>query len=191
MIERRRYMGLTALPYDYEVEYLESSGTQYIDTGILPQEYTPNIEISYRKLTNSLFTPYAAANSWAWQIESISDNSSRLYWMGDNSVKYTELKTNSDYIMTLYNNTITIVENGVQVASTSAQRRTCSHSICFFGQLHPGKARIYYLKVLNGNQPVFDAIPVRVGTIGYMYDKVSGQLFGNAGTGAFILGPDK
>jgi hypothetical protein len=37
---------------------------------------------------------------------------------------------------------------------------------------------------------VFDAIPVRVGNVGYMYDKISGQLFGNAGTGDFILGND-
>ena len=26
---------------------------------------------------------------------------------------------------------------------------------------------------------------------GAMYDKVSGQLFGNSGTGAFVIGPDK
>lgn len=38
---------------------------------------------------------------------------------------------------------------------------------------------------------VRDFIPVRIGTTGYMYDKVSGKLFGNAGTGSFILGPDK
>jgi hypothetical protein len=38
---------------------------------------------------------------------------------------------------------------------------------------------------------VRDFIPVRVGTTGYMYDKVSGQLFGNSGTGEFILGADK
>jgi hypothetical protein len=35
-----------------------------------------------------------------------------------------------------------------------------------------------------------DIIPVRVGNVGYMYDNVSGQLFGNAGTGNFILGND-
>jgi hypothetical protein len=35
-----------------------------------------------------------------------------------------------------------------------------------------------------------DFIPVRKGTTGYMYDKVSGQLFGNSGSGNFILGPD-
>ena len=35
-----------------------------------------------------------------------------------------------------------------------------------------------------------DYIPVRVGQVGYMYDRVSRRLFGNAGTGAFVLGPD-
>ena len=35
-----------------------------------------------------------------------------------------------------------------------------------------------------------DIIPVRIGNVGYMYDRVSGQLFGNAGTGSFVLGPD-
>ena len=33
-------------------------------------------------------------------------------------------------------------------------------------------------------------IPVRCGTTGYMYDSVSGTLFGNAGTGDFIVGTD-
>jgi len=35
-----------------------------------------------------------------------------------------------------------------------------------------------------------DLIPVRVGQVGYMYDKISNKLFGNSGTGSFILGPD-
>jgi hypothetical protein len=37
---------------------------------------------------------------------------------------------------------------------------------------------------------VLDLIPVRKGNVGYMYDRVSGQLFGNQGTGEFVLGPD-
>jgi len=38
---------------------------------------------------------------------------------------------------------------------------------------------------------VVDFIPVRKEGVGYMYDKVSRQLFGNSGTGNFILGNDK
>lgn len=36
-----------------------------------------------------------------------------------------------------------------------------------------------------------DLIPVRKDGLGYMYDSVSGQLFRNQGTGAFLYGPDK
>ena len=32
--------------------------------------------------------------------------------------------------------------------------------------------------------------PVRRGNVGYMYDRVSGKLFGNRGPGSFVLGPD-
>lgn len=45
-------------------------------------------------------------------------------------------------------------------------------------------------KIEKGGLVVRDYIPVRVGTVGYMYDRVSGRLFGNAGTGDFVLGPD-
>ena len=39
--------------------------------------------------------------------------------------------------------------------------------------------------------PEVDLIPVRVGQTGYMYDRISGSFYGNAGTGSFTLGPDK
>ena len=51
--------------------------------------------------------------------------------------------------------------------------------------------RIYSAKISQGSNITMDLIPVRIGQIGYMYDKVSGQLFGNDGTGSFTLGPDK
>lgn len=51
--------------------------------------------------------------------------------------------------------------------------------------------RLYYLQISENGTFVRDLIPVRVGTVGYMYDRVSGQLFGNSGTGNFILGNDK
>ena len=40
------------------------------------------------------------------------------------------------------------------------------------------------------NTLVLDFIPVRKNGVGYMYDSISGELFGNAGTGDFILGND-
>jgi hypothetical protein len=50
--------------------------------------------------------------------------------------------------------------------------------------------RIYGCKITEGSEVVADFIPVRKGTVGYLYDRVSGKLFGNDGTGDFVLGPD-
>ena len=46
-------------------------------------------------------------------------------------------------------------------------------------------------EVIRDGEKVADIIAVRKDGVGYMYDRVSGQLFGNSGTGAFIVGPDK
>ena len=40
------------------------------------------------------------------------------------------------------------------------------------------------------NIVVRNFVPVRVENVGYMYDTVSRRLFGNIGTGNFILGSD-
>ena len=53
-----------------------------------------------------------------------------------------------------------------------------------------GSMRIYYCNITVGDV-VHEFIPVRVGSVGYMYDKQTKQLFGNLGTGSFTLGPDK
>lgn len=54
-----------------------------------------------------------------------------------------------------------------------------------------GFLRVSYLLIESADSVVLDAIPVRKGQVGLMYDRVSGELFGNsAGTGAFVIGPD-
>ena len=55
---------------------------------------------------------------------------------------------------------------------------------------HKCSLKMYMSSIVLNDVCVRNFIPVRVGNVGYMYDKVSGQLFGNSGTGNFILGPD-
>lgn len=50
--------------------------------------------------------------------------------------------------------------------------------------------RIYSAYVKQDGVLVRDFVPVRVDNVGYMYDKVSGQLFGNVGGSDFIIGND-
>ena len=44
---------------------------------------------------------------------------------------------------------------------------------------------------LSDGTTTLDLIPVRKDGVGYMYDKISGKLFGKEETGNFIIGPDK
>ena len=50
--------------------------------------------------------------------------------------------------------------------------------------------RFYSCTITQGNEVVMDLIPVRKSSIGYMYDRISGELLGNNGTGSFALGPN-
>lgn len=52
------------------------------------------------------------------------------------------------------------------------------------------RVRLYHVELLRNGVKLRDFLPVRVGEVGYMYDQVSGELFGNAGGGSYILGPD-
>ena len=192
------------LPYDAEVEYLESSGTEYIDTGVNATE-TLNYDIECQFLVNaaqymgairsasggyyhrnnfgiyngfSIFYGYSSPTYWTPQsydnafhrYRQVIDQSSVTTYF-DNTAYYSF--TRQTYNLNL--NFWIFRRN----ANTSANRQFC-------------KCRIKSVKLSDDNGVVLaDMIPVRVGSVGYMYDRVSGQLFGNDGTGDFIVGPDK
>ena len=50
--------------------------------------------------------------------------------------------------------------------------------------------RFYACQIWDGQTLVRDFVPCRIGTTGYLYDRVSQTLFSNIGTGDFVLGPD-
>ena len=51
--------------------------------------------------------------------------------------------------------------------------------------------RLYSLQWKRSGDLLFDLVPVRDNGVGYLYDKVSGELFGNDGSGSFTYGNDK
>ena len=50
--------------------------------------------------------------------------------------------------------------------------------------------KLRYFKIWSGSTLVRDYIPVRVGQVGYLYDKVNKTLYGNVGSGSFTYGND-
>jgi hypothetical protein len=50
--------------------------------------------------------------------------------------------------------------------------------------------KVYAFTVLKEGVKLLNFIPVVVDGVGYMYDTVSKKLFGNVGTGNFVIGPE-
>ena len=193
------------LPYDSEIEYLKSSGTQYIDTGItISNNFKSELKGQYLQNNNNYRPLLGAYDSNGTKYGNVFSLQS-----GASGKLYVQIGGGASYILssasTLSMHTfITTLKNGVltfSVDGTSEQKSFSgnypSFSLVLFGQNRGTaiygdvNAKIYYCKIWNGDELVFDAIPVRVGQVGYMYDKVSGQLFGNSGSGTFTLGNDK
>ena len=189
-------------PYDAEVEYLESTGIQYIDTGIIPtSEYKYEVTVSKTADNTAEVVPLGSWNAWqnAMFGSDIKNSTVGIYILWGGGSHQTNIITN-DWI-TLYGerglSKATLISTGEVLASKNfAGNFTCNQSAYLFalnqnGSIkYKGSCKISRAKIWNGDTLVRNFIPVRVGQIGYMYDKVSGKLFGNKGTGNFILGQD-
>lgn len=185
------------LPYDAEIEYLESSGKQWIDTGLV---FKSNLHILFSVIYNNYGSNLLEAwgcNSNDYEVLWGLSGSSRFYFGGGYSDYHEPIQGteyNMDYDFTVGNMVAKV--NGEVVRSTQGTQPNRSLKICIFAlddkstQILPYKAKHKAFKIYDDNILVRDFVPVRVGQVGYMYDKVSGQLFGNNGTGNFTLGND-
>ena len=202
MINRRRvYGGSKNLPYDAEIEYLESSGTQWIDTNCpisLNTVIKSIVYVTKNSRDNTFFSTYVTKGDGTTALcVRLQGYKGNIYCnlfgstsgLGSQQGKHF-IEMGSTYVK--FDN----MQIGISPTITSI---LSSFTTTLFVILKPNgevvnyavNQRIYSFQQYDGSQLQIDLIPVRIGTTGYLYDKVSGQLFGNAGTGEFILGPDK
>lgn len=203
LLFRRQMMGRsstppTPVPYDAMVAYLEASGTQWIDTQFVPS-VGDSIELEVYPISLSI-------NPNAQTFVSAGDGTNiiNIRWIrSNNALSFTFFSSQTMGGLSFNGNMwhkIEVDANGVLLIDGS-QAATMSpigldgtnkvlrlflkadNTFPLYGRIRTFK--LWSLGVLH-----FDLIPVRIGQVGYMYDRVSGQLFGNAGTGDFILGPD-
>lgn len=176
------------LPYDAEVEYLESTGTQKIDTGLtfnLPCVF----DFSYYGLPS---TYYIFGYNIPWEI--IIRVYVTWYFLERFNGWTFPRGQLADVRGVLTSSGGTLELNGSVVATTSRTPNAGAQMLLFALPTSTGTdyctMRLYRFAASSGEKSV-DLIPVRKDGVGYMYDRVSGALFGNDGTGDFVIGPDK
>lgn len=191
----------TNLPYDAEIEYLESTGTQWINTNVFANLNTI-VELEGAMTTvfnDNVFIGGDEGGSTlnSFVIESYKhlgfllclDGRAPCFVSRFSDTNYHHIKACKNYLI-IDDSQFSTYEQGVPQSFTSKQPLYMfgwnrSGSVGFYG-----KVRISYLKIFSDTTLIRDYIPVRKDGVGYMYDKVSGQLFGNVGTGDFVLGND-
>lgn len=172
-----------SLPSGYKrLEYIESSGTQYIDTGLVINKTDSYEYILDALLTNDL---YGGANGYLQFKSSLS---------GGKRVTIRVSYDGSTHVTTVY-------VDGV-VFSTTDWTSSYSGENVKIGILRMGNAgnawyasdpqigKVYSCKIKKNESLVRDFTPCQTssGEVG-LWDDVNAKFYGNAGTGSFIAGP--
>ena len=186
-----------AVAYDAQVEYLRSSGSQWIDTAIILQE-NDSVEIEAMFLNKSGDNFMMGANGLSgeggvWIL--VYGNKTHYVRFGSTSSvsQYGDASGNMGVWRTYTIRKGSFYVDGVIKLDPSYVSMP-TRSLGIFGRNSStpsgGVCEIRTAKITSDNTLVLNLIPVRCGTTGYMYDRVSGTLFGNDGTGDFIVGAD-
>lgn len=184
------------LPFDSAVAYLESTGTQWIDTGV---NATSELGYSVTCSRTSSSTQRCGAIQLTGTIVrhhfSFPESSSALTVCGygtDTSLQYGTLD-NKTHVLEFSSNIFCL--DGTQRKVFNQTTFDLQMPFLLFARksdqgITPALIRIYEANITVNGLLVRNFQPVRIGTTGYMYDKVSKQLFGNKGTGNFLYGKD-
>lgn len=184
------------------IEYLESTGTQYINTGVKADQYSFKLNIQFMNHTSSgekdVWGNINSSQGDKYGFVSGVSGQNFFQWGGSNWSK-TGATANQWHVVTYEypdaNNRNMIADGTSYTVAISNNNIILSNSnIYLFSDGPRGRmkfnGKIKYAKIYINNTLVRDFIPVRIGTTGYMFDKVTGKMFGNSGTGNFVLGPD-
>lgn len=182
----------TALPSGYTMlSYIQSSGTQYVNSGFAPNQST-------RVICDVVF---AAQSSAAWLFGARHGNTDRTYnfltydnqYRSDFNTSTDEhiTETHTDRFVVDKNGNVTKINGVVQKTATSGTFQ-CTHNLFLFANNNNGTvggqctAKLYSCQIYDNGTLVRDFVPCinASGAVG-LFDMVERKFYGNAGTGTF------
>ena len=192
---RNALMAGKRLPYDAEVEYIRGDGRSGIDTGLKPV-------VGWKY--DFTFTPRAGFNGCIFgagqgndYLQIVQGHYAKFVLYHSTAPRQVDLGLVAGTTYHCVFDSSALIMNGVSQDGLWGTKYI-SRNIAILARYYDNSLGfnssnidLHCFKIYDANDGlIFNAIPVRVGTTGYLYDRVSGKLFGNAGTGDFVLGPD-
>lgn len=194
------------LPGAYQqVEYIESTGTQYIDTGVAGSN-TLTFDIKFLSKNSFNVSSFGTIfgsrkNSWTSQYQLTSYGTST----GGGQFRWSSSTYNNLYMKT--NEIMHVSMDGSKFYRNDGTSFNCTQPAAFSGfsitlfalneidsgkPVQFGKVQLYSLKFYENGVLIRDFVPCyrkRDNEIG-LYDLVEGVFYTNAGTGTFLKGQD-
>ena len=194
------------LPSNYqEVEYIQSSGTQYINLNFIPNQDT-GIEMNVIPMQVTAanagvgFIPYGAGQSY-------NSNTFECYSTPDGYLEFnyaqqyqtqlvaisigTKIKIfqNKNNVL-VYNEAGNVILNHNFIYSNFTSPRNLVIFGINRGNILCGHQKIYDCKIFNNNNKIYELIPCyrKTDKIAGMYDIINNVFYTNAGTGSFSVG---
>lgn len=197
----------TRLPEEYtEVDYIESTGTQYIDTGFLTSPNTKVIaDFQYMKLVNGerlfgRYLSYATSNDLSYDFYISSSlkfaytyNNKQGNWTG---IHLADLQRHK--LIFNQNKKIILDDNEIQMQGEATY--SCKRNFLIFSayestetQLNDAAysyAKLYSFKMYDNDVLIRDFIPCyrKADNVPGLYESVNNKFYTNAGTGVFLFG---
>lgn len=196
--------------YDYRVQYLESSGTQYIDTGIVPTQDTTFIGtyeyVAFGQNGKANYDMIAGLQGGATAqryypvslngtLASTKLSEERYVFSSENPAQ--SYGTVSRHSIIFNDNAHRVIVDGNQVAAFTATLGTETKTCFLFAAsdkngapAYPSASRIYECSFVTNDVLARKFIPViDESGVACMFDEVEEKLYYNLGTGTFTPGP--
>lgn len=187
------------------IEYIESTGTQYIDSLYVPNTNTA-IELKTSNLSDDAF---AASSSGTWFCGArqaylnkafgfyYNQSTKTMYYAFGNKMPYASFNQLYGGEKVIKANSSGLYINDTKVVSVTKETFTSPVTLTLFALNNNGSVisrtacRIHYYKIWDNDVLVRDFVPViDANGTACMYDNVSGEYFYNAGTDNFIAGEE-
>lgn len=180
------------------VEYIEATGTQYIDSGYKPTSEALKYDLEYAITSSTCNFSIMGNNDDTDKYFGIQFWGNKFYIGTSRGLLYKSWTQNQKYhkIIEANNGTLTVTTDGVGESTSYVSSLYKNSSIGLFACKGDtkvesyGHARIYYAKIYDNNILVRDFVPVvrSRDDVAGLYDMVGHKFYANAGSGSFKTG---
>ena len=184
------------------VSYLQSTGVQYINTGVAPTTKDTMVEVQYAFINNkgtgfdSIIGSRRSNSTGRFYPVSCDGTSKVRHVMGDTTLT-SQYDLGQVHTVIFNNSAGKCIVDGGEVGSVGTSFNTHTYPMYLFGLNMDGGfqyasiSRIYYCKIWQNNTLVRDFVPCKAAdnTPGF-FDRVTSTFYTNSGSGTFTIGQE-